>query len=202
MDLKLSGKFIAKLRKAKGLTQVKLAEILHVSEKTISKWECGNGFPDTSIILPLCEALDISANELLSGKRLNDDEYKNQAEENLIRLQGQQEKSHKFLLSTEWVLGTISSISFLIMIFVASFYEIALAWRIVLITFGFLQFLIGITFCLKIEKDVGFYQCAYCQNKYIPSFKQVLFSMHYGRTRFMKCPKCGRRTWNKKTYKE
>ena len=68
MDLKVIGEFIKQQRKAKGLTQVELAEKLLVSEKTISKWECGNGFPDTSLILPLCKELDISANELLSGK--------------------------------------------------------------------------------------------------------------------------------------
>ena len=84
MDLRISGKFIAEQRKAKGFTQIKLAEILHVSEKTISKWECGNGFPDTTLILPLCEALNISANELLSGKILAREEYREKAEQNLM----------------------------------------------------------------------------------------------------------------------
>ena len=70
MDLSKTGKFIAERRKEKGLTQVKLAEKLNVSEKTISKWECGNGFPDTTLILPLCEILEISSNELLSAKLL------------------------------------------------------------------------------------------------------------------------------------
>ena len=198
MDLRISGKFIAEQRKSKGLTQVKLAEILHVSEKTISKWECGNGFPDTTLILPLCEALGISANELLSGKRLSSEEYKNQAEQNLITLKAQQEQSSKFLLTIENVLGYMSSISFMILVFVASFCNIAMGWRIALIVVGIFHFIFGIHFCLRIEKDAGYYECAHCKNKYIPSHKQVVFSMHYGRTRFMKCQKCGKRTWNKK----
>ena len=74
MDLIVTGKFIKEQRKAKGLTQLQLAEKIGVSEKTISKWECGNGFPDTTLMLPLCSALGISANELLSGKILSTDE--------------------------------------------------------------------------------------------------------------------------------
>ena len=77
MDLIKIGKFIQQQRKEKNLTQVQLAQKIGVSEKTISKWECGNGFPDTTLMLPLCSALSISANELLSGKLINEnDEYK------------------------------------------------------------------------------------------------------------------------------
>lgn len=201
MDLKVIGKFIAERRKVKELTQVKLAEKLNVSEKTISKWECGNGFPDTSLMLPLCEVLGISANELLSGKLLSNEEYKPTAEQNLVELKSRQEQSAKHLLMLENVLGYMCSITFIILIFVASFCEIAVGWRIALILVGFLHLVIGIHFCLRIEKDAGFYECANCHNKYIPTYKQVLFSMHYGRTRYMKCPKCGKKTWNKKTIK-
>lgn len=201
MDLRVSGKFIAEQRKAKGLTQVKLAEILHVSEKTISKWECGNGFPDTTLMLPLCEALDISANELLSGRKLVGSEYKKQAEQNIVVLKMQQEQSSKFLLAIENVLGYMSSISFIILIFIASFCDLATGWKIALICIGLVEFLVGIHFCLRIEKDAGYYECACCHNKYIPTYKQVVMSMHYGRTRYMKCPKCGKRSWSKKVVK-
>lgn len=199
MDLRVTGKFIAEQRKAKGLTQIKLAEILHVSEKTISKWECGNGFPDTTLMLPLCEALGINANELLSGKKLSGEEYKAQAEQNLIILKAQQEQSSKLLLMVENVLGFTSSIAFMILIFVASYCNLATGWRIALIVVGALMFAFGIHFCLRIEKDAGFYQCANCKHKYVPTYGQVLNSMHFGRTRYLKCPKCGKRTWNKKT---
>ncbi len=201
MDLKISGRFIAERRKAKGLTQVKLAEKLNVSEKTISKWECGNGFPDTTLMLPLCEALEISANELLSGKNLSSDEYMKQAEQNLVALKSQQEQNAKFLLALENVLGYMCSITFIILIFAASFCELATGWRIALIVVGVLHFVIGIHFCIRIEKDAGYYECAHCHKKYIPTYKQVLFSMHSGRTRYMKCPSCGKRSWNKKTTK-
>ena len=81
------GKFILELRKQKGMTQKELAEKVGVSDKTISKWECGNGFPDATLMLPLCNALGITANELLSGKRLKTDkEYKVDAEKNIVAL--------------------------------------------------------------------------------------------------------------------
>ena len=201
MNQERIGKFIAEQRKAKELTQVKLAELLNVSEKTISKWECGNGFPDTSLILPLCEALGITANELLSGRSLSNEEYKPSAEQNIIELQNLQEKSTKHLLTLEIVIGYMSTISFLLAIFAASFAVENLVWRIVLIASGCISFLIGLFFALKIEKDAGFYECANCHHKYIPTYKSVLWAPHMGRTRYMKCPHCGKKSWNKKTIK-
>lgn len=201
MDLRITGKFIAERRKEKGLTQVKLAEKLNVSEKTISKWECGNGFPDTTLMLPLCEVLGITANELLSGKMLTEEEYKTNAEQNLMVIKAKQEQDTKHLLTLEFVVGYLATFSFFLSIFVASFAVSSLAWRIVLIALGCGCFIIGFFFTIKIEKDAGFYECAICHNKYIPTYNSVLWSMHLGRTRYMKCPKCGKRSWNKKTIK-
>ncbi len=201
MDLQQIGKFIKEQRKTIGLTQVQLAQKLNVSEKTISKWECGNGFPDTSLILPLCTTLEISANELLSGKILTNDEYKQKAEQNLIKLKSEQEQTRKFLLNIEEVLGYTSSITFLILIFIASLIDMPIWLRIVLIIVGFIHIIITIHFCILIEKDTGFYKCKHCHNKYIPTYKQVLFSMHYGRTRYMKCPKCNKKSWQRKVIK-
>ena len=152
-------------------------------------------------MLPLCKELDISANELLSGKKLTTNEYKQLAEDNLIKLTSEQERSYKFLLTVKTVLGYMASITFMILIFVASFIDMTTWLRIVLIAIGLIQFVVAIHFCLCIEKDAGYYECAHCHNKYIPTYKQVLFSMHYGRTRYMKCPKCNKKSWQKKVTK-
>ena len=112
MDLKIIGQFIKEQRKTKGMTQIQLADKICVSEKTISKWECGNGFPDTSLMLPLCKALDISANELLSGKKLTSEEYIEQAESNLITLKSQENQKSKLLFALEYVVGYMASIFF------------------------------------------------------------------------------------------
>jgi len=199
MDLQIIGKFIKERRKVKGLTQLELSQKLNVSEKTISKWECGNGFPDTTLMLPLCKELDITANELLSGKLLTNEEYKEKAESNLIELKDKVQKANKHLLTIEWVLGYMTSLCFIICIFVASFVKMFWAWRVLLIVFGLINFVVGMIFGIRIEQTAGFYECTNCKHKYVPTYKSVLFSMHYGRTRYMKCPKCGQKTWQKKT---
>ena len=201
MNLQIIGRFIKEQRKMKGMTQAELAEKICVSEKTISKWECGNGFPDTSLMLPLCKELGITANELLSGKKLTGDEYMRQAENNLVTLKTQQEQSHKLLLTIEYILGYMSSLTLIILVFVASYINMPTWLRIFLIVFGLIHTIFGIHFCIVIEKDAGFYECQHCHNKYIPTYKQVLFSMHYGRTRYMKCPKCHKKSWQKKVIK-
>ncbi len=201
MDLKRTGEFIKERRKAKNLTQADLAEKIYVSEKTISKWECGNGFPDTSLILPLCQALDINANELLSGKKLDEAEYKHEAEHNLLTLQRKQEDSIKFILTLEIVIGFFASIILFTAVMISSFIDLPTWIRILIIVIGFIIFIIGIHFCLLIEKDAGFYECKHCGCKHIPTYKQVLWSMHSGRTRFIKCPKCNKKSWQKKVIK-
>ena len=79
MDQVKIGKFIAGERKSKGYTQKQLAEILGISDKTISKWERGNGFPEVSLLLPLCNKLEVSVNELLTGERVSESDYRKKA---------------------------------------------------------------------------------------------------------------------------
>lgn len=86
MEKNITGAFLAGVRKAKGLTQKQLAELLHVSDKAVSRWETGRGLPDAALMLPLCEILDISVNELLSGRRLDAPELQETADKNLLRL--------------------------------------------------------------------------------------------------------------------
>lgn len=199
MDLRLTGKFIQDLRKEKGLTQSALALKIGVSEKTISKWECGNGFPDTTLVLPLCVELGVSANELLSAKRLkNDKEYKETAEENLLTLKAMQERNTRLLLLLEWPLGVFAILCLMGCIFISAYANIDEVWRVVITVFGFILFIFGIYFALLIEAKAGYYECKKCHHKYIPSYNSVLWAMHIGRTRHMKCPKCGERSWQKK----
>ena len=86
MEQQKIGKFIHDLRKEKELTQKQLADLVGVSDKTISKWETGRGIPDTAIMNELCKVLGISINELLSGERLSNDNYNGKAEENMVNL--------------------------------------------------------------------------------------------------------------------
>ena len=111
------------------------------------------------------------------------------------------EELTKLLLKLEWVIGLMASITFFTLIFTASFINMDTWIRILLITIGFIIFIVGMCYCLKIEQVAGYYQCSKCKNKYIPTYKSVFLSMHHGRTRYMKCPKCGNKSWNKKVIK-
>lgn len=93
MDQVKIGKFIANERKGKGMTQKQLADEIGVSDKTISKWETGNGMPELSSVMPLCQILQINVNELLSGEHLSDDSYSQKAEENMMNLIHETEKN-------------------------------------------------------------------------------------------------------------
>lgn len=84
MDQAKVGKFIASLRREKGLTQEALGQRLGVTNKTVSRWETGSYMPDIDLLIPLGEALGVSVNELLAGERLSDERFRKQADENLV----------------------------------------------------------------------------------------------------------------------
>lgn len=95
MDQIKIGKYIKEKRKSMSLTQRELADKLNISDKTISKWECGNGMPDFNLLNPLCDMLGISVNELLAGEDISSDTYAVKAEENIMSLIKENEKQKK-----------------------------------------------------------------------------------------------------------
>ncbi|QUI24210.1 methyltransferase domain-containing protein [Vallitalea pronyensis] len=109
MDQVEIGRFIAVLRKQQNLTQIELADVLGISNKTISKWECGKGMPELSLMMPLCESLKINLNELFSGVKLTDTDYKKKVEENIMKLIEDAEKTKKNVVGGK-VLGKVANI--------------------------------------------------------------------------------------------
>ena len=192
------GKFIAECRKKNNLTQAQLAEKLNITDRAISKWENGKAMPDSSIMLELCEILKISVNELLSGEVIKMENYNEIAEENLLEMERQKEESDRRMLRLEIVIGYTASITFMVLIFVASFIEMQDWIRILLIAFGLVTFVVGLHNALKIEQTAGYYECDKCHYKYVPEYSSVFWAMHMGRTRYMKCPKCNKKSWQKK----
>ena len=95
MDQEKIGVFISTLRKEHGMTQQQLADAIGVSNKTISKWECGKGMPELALIVPLCHILKISINEFLSGEHLLENGYTEKAEVNMMNLLQETENSKK-----------------------------------------------------------------------------------------------------------
>ena len=198
MDQIKIGRFIAERRKNVNLTQMQLADKLSVTDRAVSKWETGKSMPDSSIMLELCDILKISVNDLLCGEVVTMDNYNKEMEKNLLEMVKAKEEADKRLLAVETVVGVICVISMLALCAIAAYAQIADWLRIVLILIGLLPLLIATPFMIKIEQSAGYYECAKCGHRYVPKYKSVFMSMHMGRTRYMKCPKCNERSWQKK----
>ena len=178
--------------------QMQLAEKLSITDKAISKWERGLSLPDSSIMLELCDILGITVNDLLSGEVITVDNYNKELENNLLEVLKQKQNADKRLLSLEIFIGSLVSTIFISLVFVASFVQMTNCLRLVLIGIGFILFAAGIGFAVRIEQTAGYYECAKCGYRYVPSYKSVLMSAHWGRTRHMHCPKCNETSWQKK----
>jgi len=154
--------------------------------------------PDSALMPELCEALGISVNELFSGEVLKMEQYNNNAERNLIDLQNQKEKSDRLLLRLELALIIVLVISVVALGAVAAYAALPDWARITLVATALVVLLVVAAVGLKIEQVAGYYECGRCGNRYVPEYKSVVMTMHNGRTRYLKCPKCGKRSWNKK----
>lgn len=126
------------------------------------------------------------------------DSYNKEMENKLLEMVKQKEESDKRLLMLEWVLGILSVIIISVPIFVATYLPVEEWQQIAIALSGFVPGFIGICFAVKIEQVAGYYECKKCGCKYVPTFKAVVWSQHIGRTRKMKCPECGKKSWQKK----
>ena len=198
MDQIKIGKFISNKRKEKNITQSELAELLGITDRAISKWENGICMPDASNILELCNILNITINDLFSGEVVDMKENEKKLEEHLLEMTRAKEQSDKELLTIEIFIGIIVSVTMFTCIFIASFVQMENWLKIVLIIIGVVSFAVGITYAIRIEQVAGYYECNTCHYKYVLKYKSVLFAKHINRTRKMICPKCGKKTWQKK----
>ena len=196
MDQLKIGKFIAEQRKSKNLTQSQLAEKLFITDKAVSKWERGKAMPDSSIMLKLCEILEISVNDLLSGAKTQNDEQNN--ERLLLAMAKEIEQKNKTIWTTMWIIMTVSMIALLGGSFLVYFFVPEGVWQLVAVLGICVLFLIPCFYALKLEISVGAYKCKNCGHEFVPSYSEALNAMHAGFTRHLKCPKCGKRTWCKK----
>lgn len=142
MNQEKIGKFIAECRKKKNLTQNGLAEILGVTEKSISNWENGRNMPDLSLFKPLCDELSITINDLMSGEKIDKEEYQEKFEENIVNTidySTKRLKKYSGVISMIFIVfGLFISLS-AIMIFPSES-----SWGSIYSVFGILVFMIGI----------------------------------------------------------
>lgn len=190
MDQIKIGKFIAKERKSKGYTQRQLAEILGISDKTISKWECGNGFPEVSLLLPLCGELEISVNELLAGERVSDTDYRKKAEENMLNLVREAQESRKKIILSVMV-AVLALIPSVTLVVISGMLEMETWLRIFLIAIGVMVIVGGIVIACILDRDAGAFECPECHERFVPEMKDYVMGAHTITKRKLRCPKCG-----------
>lgn len=198
MDQIKIGKFINQCRKEKKLNQTELAEKLNITDRAISKWENGICLPDSGTMLALCEILNITINDLFSGEKVDMNDYYKKAEQNLLAMQKLKEEADKRLLRTETIITSLTLFIYITLVMIVIFNDLSEKLSaLILIPLTIFVFMICLL-ALKIEQQAGYYECQKCHHKYIPTYSSVFLAAHINRTRYMKCPKCQQRSWQRK----
>ena len=195
------GKFIATCRKNQNLTQMQLAEKLNITDRAVSKWETGRALPDSTIMIELSNILKITVNELLLGEQIIMDNANQKNEQIILEMAKEIESKNKIVWTNMWIIMIISMIGLIGSLFLVAFFMEEGIWQIVAIIGAGVIFLIPCFYALKLEVSVGVYKCKKCDTEIVPTYKEALNAMHMGFTRYLKCPKCGKRTWCKKVIK-
>lgn len=191
MDQIKIGRFIAETRKEHNMTQRQLADALSISDKTISKWECGKGLPDISLMMPLCEVLEITVNDLLTGERVSEAEYKKKAEENMMNLiEENRENKKRMILSVVCAVITIIAICSLGVI--AGFIPMPTIARIAIFIFALITGVFGIGAAAMLEVKAGYYECPHCKALFVPTMGEYVKTYHTLTKRRLKCHECGK----------
>ncbi len=201
MDQVKIGKFIAERRKKAGLTQAQLSEKLNITDKAVSKWERGIAMPDSSIMLELCAILSISVNDLLCGEKISMENNDKKNEQLLLEMAKEVEQKNKTIWTTMWVIMGVSIAALLGGLAACAYLIPEGPWQVVAILTIAIVFMIPCFYALKLEVSVGAYKCKNCGHEIVPTYMQALNAMHRGTTRYLKCPKCNKRTWCKKVLK-
>lgn len=197
MDQVKIGQFIKAVRKEKNLTQREVAEKLLISEKTVSKWETGNGLPEVSLMKPLCDLLGISLNEFFSGERLDEKQYYAKAEANIMSLVEEKAKAKKGIICSVIVIVMTILASFTL-ILVAGLFEMALWLRIIFIAVAGFLIVSGLIVSIILDRDAGVFECPHCGERFVPTAKAYVFSLHGITWRRLRCPKCHKKGFCKK----
>lgn len=174
MNQEKIGRFILKCRKEKKLTQAELAEKLGVTDKSISNWENGRNMPDLSLFKPLCELLDISINDLISGERVSKDKYQEKLEENIISTI---DYTNKKLSKKNNVIGIILIVfGVMFAITAMSIFPSESSWGSIYSVFGAILSLVGIS---KFTKKLNYAKRLFINFGYFILFVTMLFIIDY-----------------------
>ena len=191
MDQVKIGKFIAQMRKEQNLTQRGLADKLSISDKTVSKWERGRGLPEVSLMLPLCGALGITVNDLLSGERVSGTNYQKKAEENMMDLMKENEENKRWMILSV-ICAVITVIAVCALVVIASCLEMPAAARVALLIFAAAVAATGVGAAAVLDVKAGYYECPSCHAVFVPTMAQYVKGLHTVTRRRLTCPSCGK----------
>ena len=174
MNQEKIGKFIAECRKQRKMTQSELGEKLGVTEKSISNWENGRNMPDLSLFKPLCNELNISLNDLLSGEKVTENEYQEKLEENIINTI---DYTNKKLENRNNFIGLILiTFGVLISITAIAIFPSESSWGSIYSIFGAIISLIGVS---RFTKRLTYLKRLICNFTYFLIFVVVLMTIDY-----------------------
>lgn len=195
MDIIKIGYFIRECRKNKKLTQKQLADKLYVEPKTVSKWETGKGLPDVSIMKNLCNELGISLSELFIGDYIKEESNDLLIEKLIIDELKKEKIQNKKKLIGEILIGCAFICSVITLILLVGIVSIATYLKIILIVLSLIFIFVGLFGLVLLDVNIGYFECAECHERFIPSIKDYVFGMHTLKKRKLKCPMCGKKTW-------
>lgn len=201
MDQKRIGAFISERRRAQNLTQRQLADILSISDKTVSKWECGNGMPEVGLMLPLCKTLGIHVNELLSGECLNELRYCEKAEDNILDLLKDRTSAKTKVIVTA-ISVALTVVSALTLILIAAFITMPVWTRFLLIGIVAAIVIADVALVVLIHVNTEIFECAACGEKFVPTLSEYIMGLQAMNHRRLKCPHCGKKCWNRSRLRE
>ena len=181
---------IFELRTRKGLSQDELAEKVMVTRQAVSRWENGNGFPEVSLLLPLCNELEITVNELLSGERVSEEDYRKKAEENMVNLVREAQESKKKIILSVMVAG-LTIIAAVPLFLLSGLLAMEIWTRILLIVIGVVVIFGGVAIACVLDREAGAYECSDCNNRFVPDMKSYIMGPHTITKRKLVCPNCG-----------
>ena len=174
MNQEKIGKFIAECRRQRKMTQSELGEKLGVTEKSISNWENGRNMPDLSLFKPLCEELNISLNDLLSGEKVKEKEYREKLEENIINTI---DYSNKKIESRNIFIALILiTFGVLISITAVGIFPSESSWGSIYSVFGGIISLIGVS---RFTKRLTYPKRLFCNFSYFLIFILLLMTIDY-----------------------
>ena len=184
------GRFIAERRKALGLTQRQLAEQLSVSDKAVSKWETGRGLPDVLLMPPLCAVLGITVNDLLSGERVGEGDYRKKAEENMMELMRENAENRQRLLQSI-ACGGVTVVAVCALVALAAFLPLPAFARVVLLLLAMATAVVGIWAAATLDARAGWFECPHCKELFAPPMADYVKGCHTFTKRRLTCPRCG-----------